>query len=77
MAYSYQDPEMAIQQGRVLSPRLAALRRLAIRARMAHSQAMTCDYKTLDAAFHGYFVKFKKVKLIFHLLGLFPRKVIK
>jgi len=64
-------------KGRALPPRLAVLRKLAFRACTAYSRATACDFKTLEATFHSYFLNFRKARLICHLLGLFPREVIK
>ena len=67
----------SLNKGRALPPRLATLLRLAFRKRIAHSQAIACNFRTLNATFNSYFVKIRKVQSICHLLGLFPREVIK
>ena len=64
-------------KGRALSPKLVSLRRMASRARTAHLQATAYNFKILEATFNSYFLNFRKVRLICHLLGLFPREVIK
>ena len=66
-----------LSKSRALPPRLAFLRRLAFRAPTARSRATACNFKTLEATFNSYFLNFRKVQLICHLLGLFPREVIK
>ena len=66
-----------LSKGSALTPRLASLRRLALRARTAHSRATAHNFKILEATFSSYFLHFRKVQLICHLLGLFPREVIK
>ena len=67
----------SFNKGRALPSRLATLKRLAIRARIAHSQTIACNFRTLDATFNSYFVKIRKVQSMCRLLGLFPREVIK
>ena len=67
----------SFDKGRALSPKLASLRRMASSARTAYLQATACNFKILEATFNSYFLNFRKVRLICHLLGLFPREVIK
>ena len=66
----------SLNKGRALSPKLASLRRMALRARTAHSRATACNFKSLEATFNSYFLNFWKVRSICHILGFFPRDVI-
>ena len=50
---------------------------MALRARTTHLRATACNFKILEATFNSYFFNFRKARLICHLLGLFPREVIK
>ena len=67
----------SFDKDRALSLKLASLRRMASRARTAYLQATACNFKILEATFNSYFLNFYKVQSTCHLLGLFPRDVIK